>query len=135
MRRFDAGSSSVKRDGRWVVPCAMRIRVDSGRVELDFSCAVITHPTLEITAEVNSGNLLLIVRAEVEVDAYDVAVGSGDVDLRRASEIATMVGSPALLRIELSGSVRSGGITARPPRPPRRGVGTWLLRRSQPTGR
>ena len=53
--RIDCGSASTKRDGRWVVPNRMEVRVRSGSVKLDFTEAVITGPTLKIDADVHSG--------------------------------------------------------------------------------
>src|SRR6516164_4664083 len=55
MVRIDCGSGHARRDGRWVVPSRMEVRVTSGSVRLDFTEAAITQPTLRIDAEVHSG--------------------------------------------------------------------------------
>ena len=126
--RIDCGSGSTKRDGRWVVPHRMEVRVASGSVKLDFTEAVITAPTLKIDADVHSGSLLLVIWPGVEVDADDVAVRSGSVKVRTpwGPEI------PARLRIEVTGNVRSGSILARPPRAPHRTFWQWLMRQPKP---
>ena len=132
--RVETHSGSARRDGRWVVPRRMEIRVTSGSVRLDFTEAVITQAALRIDAEVTSGSLTLITKPGIVVDTDDVSIRSGTVKVRppRGPEV------PALLSIHVSGKVGSGTITARPPRPPRRTFWQWLLRRPRPraiTGR
>ena len=126
--RIESGSGSARRDGRWVVPRRMEIRVRSGSVRLDFTEAVITEATLLIDAEVNSGSLTLITRPGILVDTDDVSVGSGSVRVRPPGD----PGTPALLSIQVSGKVGSGSVMARPPRLPRRTFWQWLLRRPKP---
>ena len=87
--RIEAGSGSARRDGRWVVPRRMEIRVRSGSVRLDFTEAVITEATLLIDAEVNSGSLTLITRPGIVVDTDDVSVGSGSVRVRPPGDPGT----------------------------------------------
>jgi Domain of unknown function (DUF1707) len=127
--RIECGSGSAKRDGAWVVPRRMEVRVSSGAVRLDFSQAVITEPVLRLDADVTSGHLLLVTRPGVIVDADDVAINSGQVKVRAYQGPAV----PTILRIEVSGKVRSGTLKARPPRPPRRTLLQWLLRRPRPS--
>ena len=129
--RINCGSSTVKRDGPWIVPHRMEVRVASGSVILDFTNAVITQPTLQIDAEVHSGSLILITKPGIVVDTDDVAVSSGGVKVRApwGPEV------PVVLRIQVSGTVGSGVIVARPPRgpkAPRRTFWQWLLRRPKP---
>jgi DUF1707 SHOCT-like domain len=123
--RIECRSGSAKRDGRWVVPQRMEVRVTSGSVRLDFTEAVIGYPLLRIDAEVSSGGLTLVTRPGVVVDADDVAVRSGSVKVR--APWGTQV--PVILRIEVSGKVGSGSVTARPPR---RTFWQWLRRRPRP---
>ncbi len=80
--RIDCGSGSTRRDGRWVVPQRIDVRVTSGSVRLDFTDAVITQPTLKVDAEVHSGNLTLVTRPGIVVDADEVSVRSGSVKVR-----------------------------------------------------
>ena len=116
--RIECHSGSTKRDGRWVVPRRMVVRVASGTVTLDFTNAVITLPALVIDAEVKSGTLLLLTRPGVVVDADDVAIRSGAVRIPAPPDPEL----PEVLRI----------IKVRPPRRPRRTFWQWLLRRPRP---
>ena len=125
MIRIDCRSGSAKRDGRWLVPLRIEARVTSGHITLDFTEAVITQPLLRIDAKVGSGGLKLLTRPGIMVDADDVAVRSG------AVKVLAPWGPdvPVILRIEVSGTVGSGRLKARPPR---RTFGQWLLRRPRP---
>jgi Domain of unknown function (DUF1707) len=125
MVRIDCGSGHARRDGRWVVPSRMEVKVTSGSVKLDFTEAVITQPTLRIDAEVYSGHLRLVTKPGIVVDADDVRVRSGQVKIREPWGHDV----PVTLRIELAGQVSSGSITARPPR---RTFWQWLRRRPPP---
>lgn len=120
--RIDCGASTATRDGQWVVPQRMEVRVTSGSVKLDLTNAIITSPVLALDAEVNSGHLLLVTRPGIEVDTDDVAVQSGIVRVQPQSA----TGTPVILRIQVSGNVTSGTLRARPPR---RSFWQWLLRR------
>ena len=120
--RIDCGSGSAKRDGQWVVPERMEVKVSSGSVKLDLTKAVISQPVLEIDAEVRSGSLTVITRPGIVVDADDVAVRSGSVGVRAHRGPAV----PVILRVRVAGTVASGSLKARPPR---RTFWQWLLRR------
>jgi hypothetical protein len=123
--RLDCHSGQTVRDGRWVVPQRMELRVTSGSVKLDFTQAVITQPSLQIDAEVRSGHLILITRPGIVVDTDDVAVRSGHVQIRApwGSDV------PELLRIDVAGTVGSGHLVARPPH---RTFWQWLTRQPKP---
>ncbi len=120
--RIDCGSGHAERDGRWVVPERMEVRVTSGSVTLDFTEAVTARPSLRIDAEVRSGRLTLVTKPGVVVDTDDVAIRSGSVKVREPWDPHV----PVLLRIHVSGKVASGQFAARPPR---RTFWQWLLRR------
>ena len=112
--RIDCGGGNARRDGRCAVPQRMEVKVRSGDVKLDFT-----------DAQVRSGNLTLITKPGIVVDFDDVTVRSGDVKVKAPWGDAV----PARLRIEVSGHVGSGNITARPPR---RGFWDWLRRAPKP---
>ena len=103
----------------------MQVRVTSGHVLLDFTDAVITQPTLQIDAEVSSGSLTLVTKPGIAVDADDVAIRSGNVNVREPWGSSV----PVRLRVEVSGKVGSGSMRARPPR---RTFWQWLLHRPGP---
>jgi hypothetical protein len=123
--RIDTGGGTTRRDGRWAVPQRMEVKIRSGDVKLDFTEAEVTWPILQIDAQVRSGNLTLITKPGIVVDIDDVAVRSGNVKVKAPWGDSV----PARLRIEVSGHVGSGNITARPPR---RGFWAWLRREPRP---
>jgi hypothetical protein len=129
--RLHVHGSSASRDGGWVVPKEMDIKVKGGGVTLDFTEAVITQPLLRITAEVRGGALSLITKPGIVVDAGDMSMHGGGVTLPEPPD----PGVPVLLRVEISGSVHGGAITAGPPPPPRQPRRTfwqWLRRAPRP---
>jgi class 3 adenylate cyclase len=127
LARIECGSGSAKRDGSWLVPRRLEIGVGSGSVVLDFRQAVISVPELRIDAQVASGSLRLITRPGIVVEADDVTVSSGSV------KVIPPAGpeAPVELRVKVVGRVKSGTISARPPRSPGWWRRLWrrLLRR------
>ena len=120
--RIECGSGQTKRDGRWVVPRRLEIRVSSGAVKLDFSEAIITQPSLQIDAEVRSGQLILITKPGIAVDADEVEIRSGRVKVLQPWGHD----APVSLRVVVNGKIGSGRLLARPPR---RTFWRWLTRR------
>jgi hypothetical protein len=110
--RIDCRSGHAKREGRWVVPRRLDIRVTSGHTKLDFTDAVITQRSLQLDVEVRSGHLILITKPGIVVDTDEVTVRSGHVKVRApwGPEV------PEVLRIDVVGKVGSGHLIARPPR-------------------
>ncbi len=123
--RIDRRSGNAKRDGHWLVPHRIEVRITSGHVKLDFTEAVITQSSLQIDADVRSGSLKLVTKPGIAVDADDVAVRSGSVRVRAPWGPDV----PVILQVQVSGKVGSGRLTARPPR---RNFWQWLLRRPRP---
>jgi len=129
--RIHVHGSCDRREGPWVVPKELDVKVRGGAVTLDFTEAVITQPLLRITAEVIGSGLTLITRPGIVVDAGDMSLHGGGVKLPEPPA----PGDPVLLRVEIAGSVRGGSITAGPPPPPRRPRRTfwqWLRRAPRP---
>jgi hypothetical protein len=121
--KIEVSSGSAAREGRWVVPRAMEVKAGSGSVKLDLTKAVISGPTLQIDATVRSGSLTIVTKPGIEVIVDEVSVSSGSAKVRQPPGAESV---PTVLRVTVSGSVRSGSITARPPR---RGLLAWLLRK------
>jgi hypothetical protein len=134
LTRIHVSGSTVRRDGPWIVPKELDIKVKGGAVTLDFTEAVITQPLLRITAEVRGGALRLITKPGFMVDADDISVHSGSVSLPEPPG----PGVPIQLRVEIAGVVRGSVITAGPPAPPppprrpRRTFWQWLRRAPRP---
>ena len=123
--RLHCSSGRAERRGRWVVPNRMDLKVSSGHITLDFTEAVIVQRMLHIDAEVRSGHITLITKPGIVVDADDVTVRNGRVQVR--APWGTDV--PELLRIDVTGKCGSGHITARAPR---RSFWQWLRRAPRP---
>lgn len=110
--RIDCGSGTARRDGPWLVPRRMEVRVVTGSVVLDFTEAVITMPLLTIDAQVHIGNLRLLTRPGIVVDIDKVAIRSGTARV----DAPPVADAAVALRIEVSGRVGSGTLKARPRR-------------------
>ncbi len=131
LARIHVHGSGARRDGRWVVPKELDVKVRGGSVTLDFTEAVITQPLLCITAEVRGGGLRLITRPGIVVYAGDISQHGGSVTLPEPPDPGVAV----QLRVEIAGSVHGAGISAGPPPPPRRPRRTfwqWLRRAPRP---
>jgi hypothetical protein len=124
--RIECGAGNAHRDGHWTVPQRMEVKVGSGDVKLDFTDAEVSWPILHIDASVRSGNLTLITKPGIIVDTDDVSVRSGGVKVKAPWDSRAV---PVRLRIEVSGQVGSGNVTARPPR---RSFWEWLRRAPRP---
>ncbi|MGH3185901.1 MAG: DUF1707 SHOCT-like domain-containing protein [Streptosporangiaceae bacterium] len=123
--RLNCHSGQTVKDGRWVVPQRMELKVTSGHIKLDFTQAVITQPSLRIDAEVRSGHVILITKPGIVVDTDDVTVRSGHVKVRAPWGPDV----PEVLRIDVAGTVGSGQLMARPPN---RTFWQWLTRQPRP---
>jgi len=125
--RIERAGTHVRRDGNWVVPEHIELRVTAGNVRLDFSQAVIALPSLRIDALVRGGNLTLITRPGIIVNTDDVAISGGRVIEREPPDPS----APVLLSVNVSGKLVAGNVRVRPPKRRRR----MLWRRVRPTTR
>jgi hypothetical protein len=122
---IDCHGSSVTRDGRWLVPQRMEVRVSGGSVTLDFTEAVILQPSLLIDADVSDSRLTLVTKPGVVVDTDEVAAEGSYLKVRPHGGPEV----PVILRIQVSGKVSGGHITARPAR---RAFWPWMRHPPQP---
>jgi hypothetical protein len=107
----------AERTGRWVVPRRMAIKLTAGNAKLDFTNAVIQQDSLHIDVDLGfGGDLLLVTKPGILVTADDLNVRLGDIKIQDPSDPDT----PVILRIEVTGRIRGGGIVARHPRRPLR---------------
>jgi DUF1707 SHOCT-like domain len=120
--------SNIVRDGRWVVPRRLEVENRHGNVVLDFSSAIISQPTLELSISVGHGNIVLMVPPDVIVDLDGVTNGHGTIHQRVRHDSD----APVRLMITATGNVRHGNLVVRAPRRPRRSFWAWLLRRPAP---
>ena len=122
LARIESQSSAATRNGRWLVPRRLEVRLTSGSLTLDFTEAVISQPSLLIYADMRSSSLKLVTKPGVVVETDEVTTCSSSVKVRapRGPQV------PVILRIQVSGDLSSSAITARPPR---WSFWAWLLRR------
>jgi Domain of unknown function (DUF1707) len=125
--RFDRRGGNVKQYGRWVVPARIEANVKGGRVKLDLTEAIVSHPMLSVDADVRGGSLILVIKPGITVDANDVAIAGGSVKFRRGTDKL----APATLQVQLSGEIRGGNVVVRLPR---RSFWAWLTRQPRPYG-
>lgn len=114
--RIERAGSNVRRDGSWVVPERIELRVTAGNVVLDFTKAVIALPSLQVHALVRGGNLTLITRPGIVVNTDEVAIIGGRVSVREPPEPSV----PVLLSVNVSGRLTAGNVRVRPSKPSRR---------------
>ena len=129
--RISRKGGNVKHVGRWVVPKRMELEVRGGNVRLDLTEALITEPVLEIDADLRGGNLNIITKPGVIVDANEVTMVGGNIIDRSGR----MEPAPIVLSVHVEGKMTGGNIRIGPPRPPRRSFWEWLLRRPRPVSR
>jgi hypothetical protein len=127
LARIHCHGSSVTRDGRWLVPQRIEVRVTGGSVTLDFTEAVIVQPSLLIDADVSASRLTLVTKPGVVVDTDEVAADGSYLKVRADGGPDV----PVILRIQVSGKVSGSHLTARPPR---RTVWPRLRRHPRPHG-
>src|SRR5215472_17350920 len=77
--RIQCDISSTRRDGPWMVPKRMEVRVNLGTVTLDFTEAVISWPSLEIDADIHTGTLILVIAPGILVSTDDLAINTSTV--------------------------------------------------------
>jgi hypothetical protein len=123
--QINCTSGHMARDGRWVVPRRIELKVTSGHVKLDLTQAIITHRVLDIQADVRSGHLRIVTKPGIAVDADEVEVRSGHVGVKAPWGLDV----PVALQVNVSGRVGSGHISAGPRR---RTFWQWLTRRPLP---
>jgi Domain of unknown function (DUF1707) len=103
----------AERTGPWVVPRRMAIKLTAGNAKLDFTNAVIQQDSLNIEVDLGfGGDLLLVTKPGIVVTADDLNVRMGDIKIQDPGD----PGTPVILRIEVTGRIRGGGIVARHPR-------------------
>jgi Domain of unknown function (DUF1707) len=122
---FDQWGGNVTRTGRWVTPASIKARVVGGNVKLDFTRAHISHPTLPIEANVQGGNLILIVKPGISVETNHLAMLGGNVKYGKGTDRQ----DPVVLRMEVSGRLLGGNVVIRLPR---RTFREWLTRKPRP---
>jgi hypothetical protein len=94
-----------------MVPRRMEVQVTSGSVTLDFTEAVTWWPSLQLEVAVRGGSLRLVTKPGILVSTDDLQIRASGVNVR----VPPGPEVPVRFRIEVSGKVASGSLTARPP--------------------
>lgn len=107
-----ATMSSVQRQGRWVVPRRLLVHSRAGRVKLDFTEAVISHPVIELTLELYAGSVELVLPEGASVDVEQVETGmvASSAKVRKLPTSTEPVGEP---HVVVSGKQWAGSLTVR----------------------
>lgn len=100
---------TVRRDGDWVLPQRLALRTAWSMVTLDLTSAVRSGPELVIDVKVSGGNVELILAPGMVVDANELTVRHGQLEINRDPDDAT----PQTLRVRLVGGMKHGRIEAR----------------------
>lgn len=119
--RIECNHSGARRDGQWLVPRRIQLRVTTGNVTLDFTQAILSWPALQIDVEAHSGTLTLVTRPGIMVDTDDLENRRGTVKVLAPWDPDV----PVRFRIDVTGTIDVYTIEARPPR---RTLRQWLLR-------
>jgi len=106
--RIKTTSGSFKRKGRWTPPSRIEIEVGSGSVKLDFTEALVAHPTVDITVAVKSGSVTIVMPQGGTAEVDSVEVRSGEVKSK-----VPAVPSASGPHVRVTGSVRSGSVMVR----------------------
>ncbi len=122
---FDQWGGNVSRTGRWVTPARIQVRVVGGNVKLDFTEAQISSPTLPIEADLEGGNLILVIKPGIAVEANHLAMVGGNVRYGKGTDQRV----PDVLQVQLSGRLLGGSVVVRLPR---RTFWEWLTRKPRP---
>jgi hypothetical protein len=104
--RIDRRFGHVVRDGRWIVPARIDVRLAAANARLDFTEALVTTDFVDLTVDLGIGSeLTLIVPPGVRVVAEDLVTRLGHYDVRRRHDGFT----PVSLVIRVSGRLHGGG--------------------------
>ena len=72
---------TARRDGPWLVPKRLEVRLNLGTLTLDFTEAVLSWPSLEIDADIQTGSLILVTGPGIFVSTDDLAIQTSTVKL------------------------------------------------------
>ncbi|MEU0500257.1 DUF1707 domain-containing protein [Nocardia sp. NPDC005998] len=121
------GSGSRVKDGEWIVPAEITAECSSGAIKFDFTRALCPHREVAVHISVRSGTVQLIVPRGWRIDLDRVQTKSGAIKNK-----VTEGGLPGAPLLRVDGEIGSGTVVAKYPRPPRRSLLAWLLRRPRP---
>jgi hypothetical protein len=102
--------SSLKRDGRWLVPRQLSVHSKAGSVKLDLTEAVISHPVIEVALEVYAGSVTLILPDGASTDVDRVELVASSAKVRRIARSPEPAGEP---HVVITGKQWAGSLVVR----------------------
>jgi hypothetical protein len=126
--RLETTHGNIRRDGRWAVPRHLDIEARHGNVVIDFTEAIISESTLDLSVSLRHGSLVLIAPPDVTVDLDSLVVGHSNIRNRAHGD----PDGPVRLLVTVSGNLRHANVTVRRPRGAHRSFWAWLFRRPLP---
>ena len=109
---LEVRGSSIRREGRWVVPARMRVAGRGSSIRLNFTEAVIPTRVVEIRLELVGSSAKLIVPPGSSVDMVGVSLSGSSARARGLSQIPVGGG----LHFVVTGELRGSSVRATPPR-------------------
>jgi hypothetical protein len=104
-------SSPIKRDGRWIVPRKLVLRLQKSSAELDFTEAQFGHPVTDIELDISGSSVEIRLPEGASASIDDIeAIGSSVEDHRKNAPAA---GRPHLV---ITGTVQRGSVELRGPK-------------------
>jgi Domain of unknown function (DUF1707) len=110
--RIECHAGVARRDGQWLVPRRMQVRVTSGAVTLDFTQAILSWPSLQIDIEAHGSAVNLVTRPGILIDTDDLEIRGSTVKVAAPWDPDV----PVRFRIDMAGTADASGIKAGPPR-------------------
>jgi Domain of unknown function (DUF1707) len=102
-------ASSLKRQGRWVVPQRLSVTARAGSVKLDFTDAVLSHHVVEIDLNVTAGSTVLVLPPGATADIDGVEMIAGNAKAKVPTDAHAASGRHFVVR----GSQRAGSLVVR----------------------
>jgi len=99
----------ARRDGRWVLPRRLVVHTSWTEVTLDLTSAIRSEPAVVIEMRVHGGKVELILAPGMLIDANELTVRYGKVEIGRD----TVDNTPETLLVRLTGRMKYGQISAR----------------------
>jgi hypothetical protein len=99
----------VRREGRWTLPHRLALRTAWCNTTLDLTSAVRSGPELIIELRMRGGHLELVLAPGMAVDANELRVRHGRLDISRDAGD----GTPETLSVHLAGRMKHGQVSTR----------------------
>lgn len=90
-------ASTLRRNGRWVVPRRLTVHSKAGKVKLDLTEAVISHPVVELTLQTAAATTVLILPQGASVDVDQVEQVASSTRVRKVPTSTVPTGDPHLV--------------------------------------